>query len=826
MKIRKCSDCGCRLGKDDIGCPKCGFRVIEDEKMTVVEANNAVENAENVAIDKEKAAGGVEEKQKTAGIKNNGMETPNFVNIIKEKILWSFGNIKELWAGLDLFMKILSVSAILFLIIIMGTLISGNGLLVFVLMLPTFFLICAALKHKGIITAYDVKIKYVFLIFAWILCLFELRAFSEKPVKEATTETKSYVSSQNNEPVITDITIPFSASECEGQNYNDIGARFVAAGFKDIVKTEVADLGLLDCASNEQIEYVEINGVRDFSKDDVFKSDSRVEIKYHVIKRVGIPVASNAIADIPVDELRERLIDAGFVDIVVRTVSDIDPDKEPVEFKNEMKAGTVSTYKTGDLYPLDTTFEIINHVPYAKYDVIMHVDFISNLLFNKYKVAVFVDGSNQGTLGHGEDKDISFRVKEGTYKIKFAKEEDTDVKGDFDLKVAGNIEMTVQIGCESDYVKVEITQMEDAGALADDEVFVPINDKDVVGKDKESLKKLFEDAGLTNVKTEPIYDIDEWSEAGELGDVTVNNSNIFKKGDVVKKDVAVLIKYHEKKSKDPVQIEASKKIGELDKTFPKELAIRTITVAMTNGQATDVYKSDGNTLNPSKFHSYDDIDGFFITVVDEGKWNTDDDSWVVENMMFRFYEFETYMRVSAKVRVEDDKYIVYNVFKTIATKEEFDKEDLSKRYTENLEPSEDNLYLTVPYSLIEKDRDKAKEHELISYVDKHKKWVEDQFHWWDGRHTRLCQLVEKKLDAKSFRYEEATWIDVVDENVQKQVNDSLKKSGFSERVKVGDLFIIQEFSAKTKEGVKFNAKACGIVDYETDEVTLLGASLD
>lgn len=102
-------------------------------------------------------------------------------------------------------------------------------------------------------------------------------------------------------------------------------------------------------------------------------------------------------------------------------------------------------------------------------------------------------------------------------------------------------------------------------------------------------------------------------------------------------------------------------------------------------------------------------------------------------------------------------------------------------------------------------------------------WLENQFSWWDGRHTELSELIKENLnDSGSFEHVNASYIDVSDEENQAVVNQTLAELGFSERVEVGDLFVIEEFTAKNAFNATIKNMAFGIVRGSDDSVLLLG----
>ena len=91
-------------------------------------------------------------------------------------------------------------------------------------------------------------------------------------------------------------------------------------------------------------------------------------------------------------------------------------------------------------------------------------------------------------------------------------------------------------------------------SLAKDMVLIPDNSSSFVYENYKDVKKVFESAGFTNIKTEPIYDI-VWGITPEesVKEVTVDGSSYYVNGQSVKKNVPVIIIYHLKKSDDPLR---------------------------------------------------------------------------------------------------------------------------------------------------------------------------------------------------------------------------------------------------------------------------------
>ena len=103
-----------------------------------------------------------------------------------------------------------------------------------------------------------------------------------------------------------------------------------------------------------------------------------------------------------------------------------------------------------------------------------------------------------------------------------------------------------------------------------------------------------------------------------------------------------------------------------------------------------------------------------------------------------------------------------------------------------------------------------------------KNWVNSQFSPWDGAHRELEKLIVKNLnDEKSYDHIKTTYIEICDEGRMDIINKALKDDGYSRRVKIGDLFITTEFSAKNRFNATVKNTAYGIASYEDNTIILV-----
>ena len=271
----------------------------------------------------------------------------------------------------------------------------------------------------------------------------------------------------------------------------------------------------------------------------------------------------------------------------------------------------------------------------------------------------------------------------------------------------------------------------------------------------------------------------------------------------------------------------NKKLIEVSREFAKRAAV----VAITNGQAVDVFKKDRSTYDTSKFHSYSEVHDGYLSIHNEGVWTQiKDAAWHVEGLILRFEQYDNYIKAYMDVHFDGKNYVISNGGRIIADLEYLDSDDPSRTSgIEILQPSVNAPYLTVPSSLVKKDRDLNKEAARRAELDKkarmeeeRKSWFTDQLSIWNGSHKEFEKLIKKNLnDEKSYKHIETYFYDVSSKETLKLVNDVLSESKLKQRVKLGDFFIVTEFSAKNAFNATIKSTAFGIVSYEKKTITLI-----
>lgn len=239
-----------------------------------------------------------------------------------------------------------------------------------------------------------------------------------------------------------------------------------------------------------------------------------------------------------------------------------------------------------------------------------------------------------------------------------------------------------------------------------------------------------------------------------------------------------------------------------------------------------MFSWDGNNLEPSKFHNYNDLNGFYLTVLYKGLWTpVDEDTWHVDGLRCMMSGTGTCIRASMDVTFDGNQYKITNLDRTIASLEDLDSDDPSKINVEHIEPSDSTPYLTVPAWKIQGDRDPAVEEDRNNRTmptPVRIAWIEDQFDWWDNEHKQLAEMVKSQLnDEGSYRHEDTNYVNITSKEIRDEIQKTLNSAGIYEQIEVGDLVIMMEFSAKNAFNARIKNTAIGIAKYSSNTIHLV-----
>lgn len=328
-----------------------------------------------------------------------------------------------------------------------------------------------------------------------------------------------------------------SAEDYVGENYETVVSELEAAGFTSIELVDVPDLTSRSSMKDGDVSEVSIDGSANFEKKARFAPETPIEVTYHTIKKLEAPLSSDEAKTMDVDEISEAFSKMGYKP-TSKEVFDLDPDEFKYEFENEVRVNDVTSFAKGEGIPFDAAIEIVCHKPYQKFDVKVIVDFVPNWIFSTYGV-VFSLGEEKHTLAHGEDAEYTYRLREGTHTLTFTNSDDANVKGEVKLDVHSNVEASFQIfahhydiGIETVYVNLEPTE---------NQVKILSEESDFRGKNYEEVTETLRGWGFTQIQQTAVKGAS--AEANAVTAVTIDGADDYKAGDIVSKDVSVVISY-------------------------------------------------------------------------------------------------------------------------------------------------------------------------------------------------------------------------------------------------------------------------------------------
>ena len=372
----------------------------------------------------------------------------------------------------------------------------------------------------------------------------------------------------------TSIKPPRPAEDYYGEDYEEVVRDLKKAGFTDIATEVLEDLNSDSQLKDGAVESVTIGDNKSFTAQDKFEPETKVIVTYHIIPKIQLPVSSEEAATTESAELIPLFEEAGLEVVSIEEVYDLDPDELEGDFINEVKVDGRTDFAQGEEVPFDSKISITCHFPYAKYKMLLHFDFRSNLLFDKYGINIDIDGNRIKSLGHGEDADYEDVLKEGDYTIAFSGDSN-DNRTEVTLSLTADVEAEYQIHCHGDYIDVTQVYVDYQNDLGENEAKVICSENAFLYRNYNEVISELKAMGFTNIVEVPVYDVyfGILTSSGEVSEVTIDGHSDYKRGDVFNKDVEIHVSYHTDYDKDPEYIkqqEEEAKAAEEAKTAEKE----------------------------------------------------------------------------------------------------------------------------------------------------------------------------------------------------------------------------------------------------------------
>ena len=356
-----------------------------------------------------------------------------------------------------------------------------------------------------------------------------------------------------------------SSAELIGDNYENVIKELKDMGFKKITQDEVDDLTSAGPMKDGTVEGISINGETSFEADTKFPKDSEVVVRYHIIKKIAAPISSEGIEDKDYMALADLFTNAGFTNVQTNEVYDIDPEKQEKDHVAEIVINNNTSFSKDDPIPFDAEIAVNCHLFYEVYKLTLNIDFIPNLIFNKYDVRLYVGDEKVATLEHGEDWSGELALKQGTYELKFQSAEDSSISASTELELDCDIEAEYQLFLLFGGISIEEVYI-DRAEIAENQAKVLCKEYEFHNRNYKEVYDEITGLGFTNVVEKPVYDKYPGSSSiEEVKSVTINGSTDYKRGSIFEKDTEVVITYHMSREDDPEWIAEQKRLEEEEK---------------------------------------------------------------------------------------------------------------------------------------------------------------------------------------------------------------------------------------------------------------------
>lgn len=253
-----------------------------------------------------------------------------------------------------------------------------------------------------------------------------------------------------------------------------------------------------------------------------------------------------------------------------------------------------------------------------KYKVKLNIDFEENLIFSKYDVNVSSSGQYK-TLKHGEDKVLEFYLEEGEHTIIFENDEDSSISKEITINVTANMEVGVEISCHYDKISVTKKYTDKDEEMVSNEIKMDSDKSAFIYENYKDVIKKLENLGFTNIEEKPMYDIElGWTDEGEVDNVKIDGKDDYKRGDVFKNDVKVIVSYHLNANDDPTKIKppydsssaSGKKYEDVvkaftDAGFTNVTAVESANYSNKTENTVSSISADGSTISKDKSYKPD-----------------------------------------------------------------------------------------------------------------------------------------------------------------------------------------------------------------------------
>ena len=222
------------------------------------------------------------------------------------------------------------------------------------------------------------------------------------------------------------------------------------------------------------------------------------------------------------EEYRNECVSLGFTNLTLDSA-------------NWLQASNEAGYRLSLSYDPENAYMSID-VKTPPLKVLFEIECEANLIFNTYDLIIVFDDNELGNVEHGKTGNFNVEVEDKgiyTLEIRSAKDKSVKKKINVDINQKGTYKYTVS--CHGSEVRVSEI----------DKIKVPLTVGEYETVDYKVAKKMFTDAGFTNVKTQEIKTLPvvEADKTDLVSVIYINNEESFEKEDTFFADAEVIIMY-------------------------------------------------------------------------------------------------------------------------------------------------------------------------------------------------------------------------------------------------------------------------------------------
>lgn len=300
----KCQNCGAKVETQKKYCRECGKEVPVDARfcsycgadlstVPVLDQPTLDEEAETPTSGKEETP-----VHTQLSHPSNDAEYSTAVTVW-DKIAMK---LHVFWSGLDNFSKVFTIASIIVVLLLLISFASHNTVAAFFSVIQIAGLVISMLWHKGVLNPPREWLKYITLAIAVLFIVLNIMSYSWGKNKVAEESVKSAVPDSKTNATNTVVSPPYNAADCLGQNYDTVKNDFISAGFTEIYTDAVEDLSYSESERIDTIESISIGGNDSFADGEQFSKSDRVEISYHVYKKVTVSIDVDFLSNIFFDK--------------------------------------------------------------------------------------------------------------------------------------------------------------------------------------------------------------------------------------------------------------------------------------------------------------------------------------------------------------------------------------------------------------------------------------------------------------------------------------------------------------------------------------------